>query len=113
MPSEDILDMTLVNELRDIMGEGFAALVQSYQRDVESKLAELQAALTAGEYSHLRQVAHSLKGSSGNLGALQAAAACQTLEQVAESADSAALVAALEQVASTTDAALQALQELG
>ena len=111
MANDDILDQDLVTELRDIMGEGFAALVESYQQDTDSKLADMRAALVAGETARLRQLAHSLKGSSGNLGALQVAKACMALEQAAESKELAASEAVLQQVASAAQRALEVLRE--
>lgn len=79
------LDIELVSELKDIMAEGFVTLVESYQRDSAQRLASMQGALVAGDRGQLRQLAHSLKGSSSNLGAVQVTALCVALEgRVAE-----------------------------
>lgn len=81
------LDMELVGELKEIMAEGFVTLVDSYQRDSAQRLASMQDALLAGDRGQLRQLAHSLKGSSSNLGAVQVTALCIALEGcVAEAA---------------------------
>lgn len=81
------LDMDLVGELKDIMAEGFVTLVDSYQRDSAQRLAGMQDALVAEDRGQLRQLVHSLKGSSSNLGAVKVAALCIVLEgRVAEAA---------------------------
>ena len=79
------LDMELVGELRDIMGDGFAALVDSFERDSEQRLADMALVVNRGEADQLRQLDHSLKGSSSNLGALDVAATCLAIEQAAAS----------------------------
>ena len=106
------LDLDLVGELKDIMAEGFVTLVDSYQRDSAQRLAGMQEALAAGDRGQLRQLAHSLKGSSSNLGAVQVTALCIALEGcVAESApaDLQALIDELNKAHVTAIDALRAI----
>jgi histidine phosphotransfer protein HptB len=83
MTTSAVLDRELVEELRDIMAEGFVTLVESYERDTQARLAGMQVALREGDRMVLRQMAHSLKGSSSNLGALEVTGYCVQLEQIA------------------------------
>lgn len=105
-----VLDMELVTELREIMGEGFAVLVESYDRDAEQRLAALSAAVTALDRAALRQAAHSLKGSSSNLGAVSVAALCVELEGQAEGASADELNTLLAALETANRAAVQELQ---
>lgn len=106
------LDMDLVTELRDIMADGFVALVDSFQRDTEQRLADIREACVAGEYERLRQLAHSLKGSSGNLGAREVAAACLAIENALKEGQTAQLGALVDTLVHSSEVALQALRAL-
>lgn len=91
------LDFDLLSELRDIMGTDFVMLVRSWQRDADTRLAAIQKALKDRNATELRQVAHSLKGSSANLGARHVVVICQQLESLAGDDD---LVTAKERIES-------------
>lgn len=80
MSEHPIIDMEIIRELRDIMGDGYSTLVQAFIRDGHLRLNQLREAVQAGDAEHLRQTAHSFKGSSGNLGARRLASLCQTME---------------------------------
>ncbi|PKM21536.1 MAG: Hpt domain-containing protein [Gammaproteobacteria bacterium HGW-Gammaproteobacteria-14] len=105
-----VLDMELVTELREIMAEGFAVLVESYERDASQRLAALSAAVMTLDRAALRQVAHSLKGSSSNLGAVSVAALCVELEGQAEGASADELNTLLVALEAANRVAVQALQ---
>lgn len=77
------MDQDLLSELQDIMGGDFAMLVASWQKDTVQRLAGIQAALEDGNATELRQVAHSLKGSSSNLGARAVVGLCIEMEKLA------------------------------
>lgn len=106
------LDMELVGELKEIMADGFVTLVDSYQRDSAQRLASLQDALSAGDRGQMRQLAHSLKGSSSNLGAVQVTALCIALEGRVAEAGIAELQDLLGALNEAHAAAIEALQGL-
>jgi histidine phosphotransfer protein HptB len=106
------LDMELVGELRDIMAEGFAALVESYERDSGQRLVAMQQALSSDDRSSLRQLAHSLKGSSSNLGALEVTELCIALERGVADIGQNELGALLDALAQAHVRALAALYAL-
>lgn len=85
--SDEIVDQTLVAELKDVMGEGFPALVESFQADADNRIAALKQHLAENDASAVRQQAHSFKGSSGNVGAVQVASLCLKLEGLADDGD--------------------------
>lgn len=78
--TDTVLDQQLVRELRDIMGDDFDNLVAAFVRDGRERLAGLREAC-GGDPEHLQQLAHSFKGSSSNLGALEMTELCLALEQ--------------------------------
>ncbi|MBE7941552.1 MULTISPECIES: ATP-binding protein [Ramlibacter] len=55
-----------------------------FLRDAQGRIAELAAALQAGDASGARRMAHGLKGSSATLGAQQLAAQCARIEHAAD-----------------------------
>lgn len=109
MTDTEILDLSLVSELKDVMGDDFATLVASFQQDGERRIAAMREALASADMESLRATAHSFKGSSGNVGAAQVAAACLAMESAAQSADSAEASAVLDTLQARFDAALSAL----
>jgi histidine phosphotransfer protein HptB len=106
------LDMELVSELRDIMAEGFTGLLDSYEQDTARKLDLMRTALERGERETLRQLAHSLKGSSSNVGALEVSGCCLMIERDASEAESGELQQRLEELTGHHQLALQALRAL-
>lgn len=90
--SDDLLDSELLGELRDIMADDFTRLVEAFIQDGKFRCEAMRAALQAGDGEQLRQLAHSLKGSSSNLGAHRLTGLCLELEQQALSDMDAAAV---------------------
>jgi HPt (histidine-containing phosphotransfer) domain-containing protein len=76
-----VLDMSVVEELLSFSDDGdpelLLDLIQMFLEDGPSKVAAVQEGLAAGDFDKAERAAHSLKGSSGNLGA-------QMLQQVCE-----------------------------
>lgn len=87
MGQSPVLDLTVLNELRDIMGVDFHTLVVSFVRDGRQRIEALHAALADKDAEQTRQQAHSFKGSSGNLGALRVTGLCLEIEQHARRND--------------------------
>ena len=78
-----VLDQSLVNELREVMGEDFTTLVDSFERDGLHRLEGIREALSNGDHENLRALSHSFKGSSSNVGAMAVADTCQAIEGLA------------------------------
>lgn len=84
MPEPTILDPEAIANLRALGGEDGDAflreIVAIFLADTPVRLAELDGALAAGEGSRFTRAAHSIKGSSSNLGAAGLQAAADRLE---------------------------------
>ena len=83
-----LLDSQIVDELSEIMGDDLGMLFETFLVDSESKIVELVAQTNAQQSDVIRRIAHSLKGSSRNLGASQLAEQCELLENAARNAQS-------------------------
>lgn len=93
------LDQAALQELQAVLGTDFPVLVQTFVADSETRIATLRAVIADADHAAVRDAAHSLKGSSLNLGALHLADLCLQLEQQARHArlnEAPALLAALE-----------------
>lgn len=83
MDSNDLpLDMRVVDELREIMGDDFPLLIDTFVNDSRVRFADLDSALSSGDGESFRRAAHSFKGSAGNLGAKHLTELCRQLEQI-------------------------------
>jgi len=79
----DLVDMEVIEELRDIMEEDFPSLLESFLVESEKQYAQASQAWQTADYDALRRSVHSLKGSCGNVGAQQLHATCDELEGLA------------------------------
>lgn len=103
------MDQEVLAELQDIMGSDFGKLVKSWQDDTRQRVAAMEAAIDAEDGVQLRQVAHSLKGSSSNLGARCVVDICIEMEKLANLKD---MDAARNTLPGLRDAVQNAEQEL-
>lgn len=74
------LDYDTLNALKDVMEDEFAFLVETYLKDSADRLAVLRDLLVDKNADAIRRAAHSFKGSSSNLGAIQLMSLCARLE---------------------------------
>ncbi|MFT4797421.1 MAG: HPt (histidine-containing phosphotransfer) domain-containing protein [Candidatus Azotimanducaceae bacterium] len=77
------LDTEAFAELEEIMEDEFSTLLETYLQDAESKLSLMSEALNAGDANSLRELSHSFKGASCNIGALPLSRLCEDVEQLA------------------------------
>jgi HPt (histidine-containing phosphotransfer) domain-containing protein len=79
------LDMSTLNELRDMLDDGLDELLTEYLDDTSLQLARLRAAVHSEDIAAVASISHTMKGSSGNLGVSGVYTLCQELEQAANS----------------------------
>ena len=82
--SEEIIDLKDVMERVQGDKELLAELFDIYQEDFVVKRKALGDAIAAGDIAKIKEVAHSMKGSSGNISAKPLHAACLKLEMLAK-----------------------------
>lgn len=67
----EIINHEQFEEMRDLLEEDFAELVQTYITDSQQRIVTLRSALAADDNANGFEAAHALKGASANLGATQ------------------------------------------
>jgi PAS domain S-box-containing protein len=82
-----LLDLKRIEELRRLDSRLFSRLVSLYVRGAEERASSLEDALGKGDLSTVRRAAHSLKGSSANIGANKMRELAETLEQLGYKGD--------------------------
>jgi HPt (histidine-containing phosphotransfer) domain-containing protein len=79
------LDQEVLANLRGLPGDAdedlLVELIDLFLQDVPARLVQLHGALVDGQAKLVMQIAHSLKGSSANLGARGMACICGKLEE--------------------------------
>lgn len=63
--------MNFLQELKDVMEDEFPLLINTYLIDAQLRLEALQKSFNYDQAEEVRRTAHSFKGSSANLGALE------------------------------------------
>lgn len=76
-----VLDERIVGELKEIMGEDLGVLFETFIVDSQDKISQLKDIVFSTDLDAIRRLAHSLKGSSRNVGANNLANHCEKLEQ--------------------------------
>lgn len=76
----DKLDMTAVNELKELMGPAFPALVERYKVQSTKYIQSITTGIAESDAEKVAQAAHPLKSSSKQLGASDLYELAKTIE---------------------------------
>ena len=102
-----IIDTEAIENLRSLGDEGddtfLREIITIYLEDVPLRLADLKTARAAGDRSFYTRSAHTIKGSSSNLGAVEVRTLAETLEHRSRSEP----LAELDALASELEGAFQ------
>ncbi len=82
---EDTLESAVIEELATFGEDFLAQLVDQFLRETDLLLAELRTAREIGDHVAVGSIAHSIKGSSSQLGGRRLALSCDELEEKATS----------------------------
>ncbi|PZS88947.1 hybrid sensor histidine kinase/response regulator [Stenotrophomonas maltophilia] len=85
LPPQPVLDRDVLDELHAVIGDTAIQIISVFLEDAPAMVQQLQQAAQAGDEPHLQAVAHSLKSSSANVGALSLSAVAQRIEHEARS----------------------------
>ena len=77
------LDNAILTTLRDVMGDDYDLLIDTYINDSNNRLQSLAEGVANCDGDLLRRTAHSFRGSSCNIGALRLAEYCSVMESLA------------------------------
>ncbi|TSE27531.1 TMAO reductase sytem sensor TorS [Tepidimonas sediminis] len=106
-----LLDTTNLDDMLAMLGDEFRDIVRQFVDQLEPDVAGITAARAAADWDTLVRLAHTLKGSSGNMGAVALADQAARIERAARARDGAQADAALDglqALARQTVAALRA-----
>ncbi|HYN89698.1 MAG TPA: Hpt domain-containing protein, partial [Ardenticatenaceae bacterium] len=84
---EDTLQSAVIEELATFGEDYLAQLIDDFLEESCVQLAELRAARESGDHAAVGRIAHSVRGSSSQLGGQRLARSCQELETKATSGD--------------------------
>lgn len=76
----EVIKAETIVELKEILADEFGVLVSSYLEDAQTRMKKLQLAIDDADAAVIKAEAHSLKGSSLNLGAQCLPQLCSQLE---------------------------------
>lgn len=89
--TEGPIDHTIINELRSLSGGEGEALISElaalFLQEAAMQLTTIATALDAQDFKKMQRAAHSLKSSSGNVGAKRFSLLCHQLEQAQSPAE--------------------------
>lgn len=77
------LDYDTLNTLKQVMEDDFALLIDTFVQDSTDRISTLREVMNGADTDLIRRAAHSFKGSSSNIGALQLSALCSAVEKKA------------------------------
>lgn len=83
MPEETILNKAIVDELRDILGDGFRNIFQQQIDQGNAYIEEIRHLIAKGEMGQVARRAHSLKSSAGQVGLIGVQGLAKELEDAA------------------------------
>jgi signal transduction histidine kinase/DNA-binding response OmpR family regulator/HPt (histidine-containing phosphotransfer) domain-containing protein len=98
-PPPDV-DTDVLDELRELAGDGLGDLMALFLRETQTRLMALRAAAEPLDRTELSRVAHGVAGSSVSFGACALAARCRELEKTSATADPADLATLVNHIES-------------
>lgn len=81
------IDMDILDELREIMEEDFSELLGLFLNSAPEQIGSLAEYAAQNDAEKISKIAHSLKSSAANLGALVLSVHCKDLETAARSGE--------------------------
>ncbi|MGH1371893.1 MAG: Hpt domain-containing protein [Cellvibrionaceae bacterium] len=106
------VDTETLTMLKEVMEDDFPQLITTYLDDATTRIAQLSDLVAAADYDELRHCAHSLKGSSSNLGAMPLSELCFEVETKAKDQQLDGIEACVESIKQEFDLVKSALQAL-
>ncbi len=75
------IDVSVHDEVRDLLGDEFAVLIDAYLEDTENFVQAMQDACERDDLNAIELPAHSMKSSSANVGAMRLSSLAKELEE--------------------------------
>lgn len=79
-----MLDMDTINTLREVLGDELADIVDDFNSSAVDYIKQLEQSISTQNHEDSMNIAHTLKGMAGNIGAIRLSQLCQVLESEAK-----------------------------
>jgi len=106
------IDPQRLELLKQTMGDFFKELAPGYTRDMKNKFEKIDQFLKANNSKELHILAHSIKGSSSNIGAMPLSNIAKKMEMQAKNKQIQALAVTIQQLKSEYSRVKQALENI-
>lgn len=110
------IDMGVLQELLDLCDDGDTSLVTElidmFITDAPTRVDEVESGFQAGDLETVERAAHSLKGSSGNLGATLVMDIAESLQNASRTGDAEVVRGLVPELRSQFDSAIAELRQL-
>ncbi len=80
MDGQSLIDMTTFDSLKELLGDSFSQLIETYINDSQVRVEKLSTAIPERDFEVIRHESHGLKGSSRNLGIFGLGDVCEKVE---------------------------------
>ncbi|MCK5334539.1 MAG: Hpt domain-containing protein [Gammaproteobacteria bacterium] len=77
---ETLLDLSTINELKDILEDDLSDIFEEFRTGTKKMIDDIRTEQQAGNFDAVIQLAHTIKGSTGNLGLKEISELTSTLE---------------------------------
>lgn len=92
-----------LEELKDLMGDSFVLLLDVFMQDTRARLENIATCIEQEDLDSIRDIAHAIKGSSRNVGAMDLAELCEQCEAMTISNDIQAITGLYNQACKVFD----------
>lgn len=94
------IDLETLSELKEMLEEEFTDLIETYISDTQAKVEQISEFIEKKDAPEVRRLAHSMKGSSVNLGINHLGDICHQLENEAASGNDSNFTSHFEKISS-------------
>lgn len=107
-----VLDFDIIDGLRSILGDDIYELFADFLEQAPQEIAQLHTVFGKNNFEELSRVAHSLKGSSGNLGIAALSDLCANLEHDARDGIESSLQTYIHSIEADFEVAKESINKL-
>ncbi len=111
---ESVIDMGRINQIKSFGGEDLIQQMCSlFIENAPKRVEDILQGWETKDFTRIEKGAHSLKSSSGNLGAMVLMELCQEIETLAERSNEGSLAALIPKINSLAEMTIKEIQDIG
>jgi len=109
--SNSVFDLNKLRQMQKLMGDRFDQLKDLFIQSCNNKVIELQNAAAEQDLEQIKAIAHAIKGSAGNIGAIQLQQLAMTIEEQIKQSQYEALAETIAGTSQCVAATINALEQ--